>query len=201
MKRERRKRKRERELKEWIYIAMKRKEWCAAGRRALSRIYIYILRECEIKVKANVWKQKEQWETKGNGRISHSSTYGKVVSQSHCCATPQEYEWAKNSPHFIIFFRLCVGEIKLEVESREKERREKREKEIKVAPRFLVYVSLDWKYLYSLVRKRNIHISGNYLHVKPHAVIEKFGGTFCSCFILNFYFSRKRELCTFFRAK
>lgn len=93
------------------------------------------------KVKASFWKQKEQWETKGNSRISHS-TYGRVVSQSHCCATPQEYEWAKSSPHFIIFFRLCVSEVK-----QDEERRRWEKKEIKIAPRFLVYVSLDWKFL------------------------------------------------------
>lgn len=74
----------------------------------LHSIYIYVccVRIKERKVKTGVWKQKERWETKGNSRISYSSTYGRVVSQSHCCATPQEYEWAESSPHFIIFFRL-----------------------------------------------------------------------------------------------
>lgn len=149
----------------------------------------------EGKVKVSVWKQKERWKTKENSRISHSSTYGRVVSQSHCCATPQEYEWAKSSPHFIIFFRLCVSEIK-----QGEERRRRKRRKIKVAPRFLVYVSLDWKYLF-LSCERNFHISRNYLHVISHAIIEKFYMLLLKiyvlsnspCFILNFYFSCKWE--------
>lgn len=131
---------RESELKGWIYIGMnlyrdETKKVMRRREKSLCMLYTCIcrVRVKEREAKASVWKQKEQWETKRNSRISHSSTYGRVVSQSHCCATPQEYEWA-SSPHFIIFFRLCVSEVK-----QGEERRTWGKREIKVAQWFSLF--------------------------------------------------------------
>lgn len=159
-------RERERKLKGWIYIAIKRKEWCARGRRAVSRIYIYILCKSE-REKGKSERLKAEGEMKGNGRISHSSTYGRVVSQSHCYATPQEYEWAKSSPHFIIFFRLCVSEMKQDGEQRGEERDKSRAT--------ISCLRKPWlKIPIPLVQEWNFYTSGNYLRAIPRIIIEKF---------------------------
>ena len=151
-------------------------------------IYVYMpVKVRQRKIKANVWKQKEQWETKGN---ILQYTNSKVVSQSHCCATPQEYEWAKSSPRFIIFFRLCVSET-----ARRTAEKKREEKEIKFAPWFFVYISFDWKYLF-LLRAKEIFISINYLHAIPHyywKINWRYVLSNCSYFILHFYFSYKMK--------
>jgi len=125
--------------------------------------------------------------------MSYSSMYGRVVSQSHCCATPQEYEWAKNSPHFIIFFRLCVSKIK---HGRERRRGEKRDK----SRATIFCLRKPWlKIPIFLERERNFHTSVNYSLTIPHDIIEKFVEDmfYLTIRVLYFYFSYKWELSTF----
>lgn len=124
-----------------------------------------------------VWEQ-QQWETKANGRVSNS-TYGKVVSQSHCCATLGEYEWAKSrSPHFTIFSFLCAR-LKREEDNSYRIGREERRIRKKCKNRATISClykpRLKYKYnfLYHVRKIRNMHLSGNYFCAISHDIIEK----------------------------